>query len=98
MQAIQVKYLPTTNTKGSRLKAFCDRGSITIPFPYTNDDGAEAVKALVNKFIAQDRKEYGDDCQSWVGWYIKGTLKNGDDVFVILPHKVESHYTYFFGG
>ena len=28
MQSIQVKYLPATNTKGARLKATCEAGSL----------------------------------------------------------------------
>lgn len=30
MQAIVTKYLPATSTRPSRIKAWCDRGSITI--------------------------------------------------------------------
>lgn len=29
MQSIQIKYLPATNTKGARLKATCEAGSLT---------------------------------------------------------------------
>lgn len=32
-QAIQTKYLPATSFKGSRIKAWCERGSITIDYP-----------------------------------------------------------------
>lgn len=34
MQAIKTKYLPATNFKGSRIKASCEAGSLTIPYPY----------------------------------------------------------------
>ncbi|TXH40544.1 MAG: hypothetical protein E6Q97_39425 [Desulfurellales bacterium] len=34
MQAIQTRYLGPTNSRGSRIKAWCDRGSITIPYPH----------------------------------------------------------------
>ena len=34
MQAIITKYLPTTNSRGSRIKATCSSGSVTIPYPY----------------------------------------------------------------
>jgi hypothetical protein len=34
MQAIITKYLPATATKGSRIKATCDAGSITISYPH----------------------------------------------------------------
>ncbi len=53
MQAIQIKYMNPTNYKGGRLKATCERGSITIPYP-SEYSGSEcmrvAVEALINKF------------------------------------------------
>lgn len=35
MQSIQIKYLPATNTKGARLKATCEGGSIVEPCDYS---------------------------------------------------------------
>jgi len=61
MQAILTKYLPATNSRGSRVKATCERGSIAIPFPHETDiEGAHvaAADALVSKFIEEDAKEY----------------------------------------
>ena len=34
MQAIHTKYLPATNTRGSRIKATAGAGSVTIPYPH----------------------------------------------------------------
>jgi hypothetical protein len=35
MKAIMTKYLPATNNKGSRIKAYdCDKNSITIGYPH----------------------------------------------------------------
>ncbi len=34
MQAIQTKYLSATNAKGSRIKATCAAGSVTIDYPH----------------------------------------------------------------
>jgi hypothetical protein len=34
MQAILTKYIGATNTKGSRIKATCDAGSVTISYPH----------------------------------------------------------------
>ncbi len=34
MQAIQTKYLGPTNTRGSRIKAMCGAGSVTIGYPH----------------------------------------------------------------
>lgn len=52
MQAIETKFLGPTNTKGARIKASAQSGSVTIPFEYgTSTDGRHdlAVIALVNK-------------------------------------------------
>jgi hypothetical protein len=38
MQAIQTKYLSATNTRGSRIKAWCAAGSITLDYPYKFDE------------------------------------------------------------
>jgi len=53
MKAIQTKYLPATNTKGSRIKAFTNDFNVTIPFDYSlNDEQVyfKAVKELVKKY------------------------------------------------
>lgn len=61
MQAIVTKYLPCTNTKGSRIKAFCDAGSITIPYPHELSGMAvyrKAAEMLLEK-LEWDKREYG---------------------------------------
>jgi len=54
MIAIQTKYLPATNSKGSRIKAWTpNKQSVTIPYSYDMTDDYlhfEAVKALVKKY------------------------------------------------
>lgn len=52
MQAIHVKYLSATNTKGTRIKATCGAGSVIISYPYELSGQAvyrAAAEALVNK-------------------------------------------------
>ena len=71
-QAISVKYLPATNTKGSRVKAYCDAGAMVMSYhqdeicPYTNC-AVELCKKL--------------------GWYgvrlVGGIVKSGEYVFTI---------------
>ena len=34
MEAIQTKFLPSTDTKGSRIKAWSTEGQVTIPYPH----------------------------------------------------------------
>ena len=52
MQAIVTKYLPPTNTQGSRIKAWCDAGSVIIGYPHAQgltEAHAEAVRTLLSK-------------------------------------------------
>jgi hypothetical protein len=52
MQAIQVKYLGPTNTKGSRYKATCQAGSLTLAANYSlnyETNCKAAAEALANK-------------------------------------------------
>lgn len=52
MQAIVTKYIGPTGTKGARIKAACDAGSITIPYPHElsgEDVYAAAAMALCRK-------------------------------------------------
>lgn len=56
-QAIATRYLPPTNTRPSRIRATCDRGSVTVSFPLELDGPAchaEAMRVLLDKFAAED--------------------------------------------
>lgn len=72
-KAILVKYLPFTNHKPARVKAIVHRSlSVTVSVSeYASNDEARLAAA---KAIAESL--------SWRGKYIKGTLPNGDVVFV----------------
>ena len=76
MQAIITKYLPVTNTRGSRIKATCAAGSVTIGYPHEFSGmvcHAAAAKALVEK-LGWGFAHYGD--------LLGGQLSSGDYVFV----------------
>lgn len=52
MQAITVKYLGPTNTKGARYKAICAAGAVTVAYDYslnTQGNVKQAIKALCAK-------------------------------------------------
>ena len=52
MQAILTKYIPASSTKGSRIKATCEAGSLYIPYPHELSGQAvyrAAAEALVKK-------------------------------------------------
>ena len=71
-QAITIKYLGATNTKGTRLKVTSNGGSITVPLEYgaaQEQRIRKAVDALLNKL-------------DWNGEYIIGQLPSGDYVAV----------------
>ena len=62
MQSIITKYFGATNTKGSRIKATAERGSIVVPYPYEIGSGqvhAFAAQKLCELFAAEDLKDYG---------------------------------------
>jgi hypothetical protein len=86
MQAIKTKYLPATDYRGSRVKATCERGSITISFSQDAKDAQEAharaAAALVDKFIREDEKKYGKGTNAWSGRYICGSFDDSGYVFV----------------
>jgi hypothetical protein len=62
MQAILTKYIGPTNAHGARIRAQCERGSITIPWPGELDIEAAhvaAAQALCEKFAEEDAARYG---------------------------------------
>jgi hypothetical protein len=80
MQAITTKYLPATNVRGSRIKATCERGSITISYPHELSGEAvhiAAADALVAKFVREDWAQYGDERNPWEGARVCGGIVGG---------------------
>lgn len=76
MQAITTKYLSATNSRGSRIKATCAAGSVTIGYPHELSGmncHAAAAKALVDK-MGWNGPNYGG--------LMGGQLPNGDYAFV----------------
>ena len=82
-QAIVTRYLCPTNTKPSRIKATCDRASLTITFPQGDslvDAHAVAVRALLSKFAAED-----GSARSWPAfdrWVCGGMPQTSKDAYV----------------
>lgn len=76
MQAIETKYLSATNSRGSRIKASCAAGSVTIPYPHELSGQAVyrlAAETLVKK-LGWNHPNYGK--------LIGGCLQNNNYVFV----------------
>jgi hypothetical protein len=86
MVAIQTKFLPATNHKGARVKAWCPRGSVTIGYHSTLNSGkvhAEAARQLAAKLAAEDIKD-GKTRSPWLAPMVEGYMENGN-VYVALP-------------
>lgn len=64
MQAIKTQYFGATNTKGARIKATCDAGSVTVPWDY-------ACSVATNHYFA------ARELQNKLGWDDYGPLAGG---------------------
>ena len=88
MQSIHSKYLPATESNGSRVKAKCARGSITIPFPHELTGDAihrAAVLALVTRFLNEDQaKGTPSETNFWNRAFVSGSLADGSMAHVFL--------------
>lgn len=80
MQAILTKYIGPTNTKGSRIKASCAAGSITVDFhsfdAIDNEDRYNQVAAMLASKLGWTGKHYGT--------LASGCLPNGDYCHVFV--------------
>lgn len=74
MQIITTKYLNPTNTKGSRIKATCEGGSVTIPYPHELS-GESVHRAAVDALLSK---------LNWSGKWVGGGKSDGNYVFVCL--------------
>jgi hypothetical protein len=78
MQAITVKYIPPTNTRGSRWRAKCDAGSVTLAQDYAVEPSANA--RLVALALARKL--------GWRGAFFEGSLPRSNSeayVYVCVP-------------
>jgi len=83
MQAIVTKYLGATNTRGSRIKATCEAGSLTVPFDYSGSDyerhkgACDALRLKLAKSIA--KRHNGEDYKKsgWLKPMVGGGLPGG---------------------
>lgn len=83
MQAIITKYLPATDTKGSRIKAQCARGSLTIGWPHEYEEERAhryAAVALTEKFVREDAVKYDSNAATnpWGKPLVTGCLPSGN--------------------
>ena len=89
MQSIITKYSPATDTRGSRIIASAQRGRCSIPYPceFSEDEAHEAAaQALVNRFVAEDMKQYGTPPAKnpWGKPRVSGVLPDGRHCHVFV--------------
>lgn len=80
MQAIQVKFLPCTDTKGSRLSATCIACRVVVGYDHglgIAENYEAAAMAVMNKM-------------GWPNKLVGGQLKDGSWAFVMLPEVSKS--------
>ena len=89
MQAIITRYLPATNTLGSRIKATAEAGSVTIPYPYhlcNWEAHRYAARILCDKLCHEHVTKWSDSTGG--GWelpLVSGTLPDGSMAHVSNP-------------
>jgi hypothetical protein len=85
MKAILTKYLPATNTRGSRIQASAEGGNrISIPYPHELREGEETHRAAANALCA---KMGWDGAETLVGG---GTETGYAFVFTSAETRLES--------
>lgn len=89
MQAIITKYLPATDTKGTRIKASCTRGSVIVPWDYAESserNHALAACELVKRFAQEDTGRYGTVPveNPWLRPFVSGVLLDGSYAHVFM--------------
>jgi hypothetical protein len=85
MQAIVTKYLRPSNVKGSRIKAACQAGSITLHWDdalNSDQNHCGAAKALATKL-------------GWFGHWVAGGLPDGSTAWVENSLADREHRDYF---
>lgn len=85
MQAILTKVLPATNTKPTRIKASCARGSYVISADGNEAGHVAAAQALCDTFLyAGLRRGESMAVNPWNRQRITGQLPNGNYCHVFL--------------
>lgn len=79
MQAIQTKFILATNTRPTRIKAWCGAGSLTMTYPSGHDSPQSAHRVVARALV----KKLGWDEINGSDALKGGCLPNGDYCFVL---------------
>lgn len=81
-QAILTRHLHATNTRPTRIKAYCERGSVLTAYDHEGIESShrKAIDALIRKFVAEDACKYGTEPgkNPWARPYVLGALPQGN--------------------
>lgn len=91
MQAIITKFIPPTNTRPSRYKAECERGSLTVSADHAlnpEENHRAVCDALCARFDAEDSKKYGSTARTWSRPKAGGGIPSGEHVFCFIQPRV----------
>ena len=89
MQAITTKYIPASSYKGSRVKAECERGSITLSWPDElsgEDVHIYAANKLIEKFVEEDAERFPKETRTnpWLRPRSCGQMKDHNYAHVFI--------------
>jgi hypothetical protein len=79
-QCIRTKLIARTNCKPLRVKAWCDRGSLTVSWRYemnVDENHAFAIRCLLEKFVMEDEKKHGKGDSVWDSDFVMGGDRDG---------------------
>jgi hypothetical protein len=83
---IQTKFIPCTNFRPSRVKAWCQRGSLFMSWEdalNSAENHERAARLLIERFIKEDG---GEEKCGWAGdWIMGATVDTTGYVFVVAP-------------
>jgi len=68
MVAIETKFIPPTNHRGARVKAFTESG-LSVTIPWEHGDGVEANHVAAAQALAHK--------MDWAGFWVGGGTKRG---------------------
>jgi hypothetical protein len=87
-QAITTKFLGPTNNRGSRVKATCEAGSVTVGWDYGagNGTGLSDVEANHDRAALALIRKMG-----WDGSWVRGGMRNGN-VYVCIKRAAHVGY------
>jgi hypothetical protein len=87
-QAIRTQVFPATNSRGARIKATAQAGSVTIGYDEAGSTPEERHAAAA----AALAKKFGWDNRDYYGPMIGGALPDGSYAFVEVPREVAAAY------